>query len=336
MKQNSSSKKSHYPSLFKLVIFCSLMSITSCTQPNIPEMVVQLLETDKREKRLSIADELADSLSIIPIQLLANEINSSNYAEHAIGHILRRYCKLYSEADDLTQIMIREIITKAFCDESEVYNLTDNQKISYLLDAIKVCDSNYELQNHLNSCLKTFGYHGLSSLVEAWYSYQSSAELFSTLQSYGKSAIEYASNKLGEDEDAEELLAKIGSDAVPILKTKMQHSEQKVRFAAADALVKMTKYHPNAVESLNEAIDRRNLAAIALNYPYYIRKGIPNSEDILLDALRYNFTRAMCVDYLNCNNGYLEEEATKIANLRGYEVYSMPGTHRGPRWGSER
>ena len=134
---------------------------------------------------------------------------------------------------------------------------------------------------------------------------------------------------------AEDLLAHIGKPAVNALMSKMKSYEQKVRFSAADALVKMLKYNPDAVENLMQAFDNSNIGAIARNYPFYIRMGLSGTEDLLLRALHYNFGKKMCLDYLNCGNYQLEQGATYIAGEYGYRVHPEIGDYNGPKWGEE-
>jgi len=128
-------------------------------------------------------------------------------------------------------------------------------------------------------------------------------------------------------------IAKRGEDAVPFLIGKMQSSSQEVRFTAADILVLMKKYRPNAVKDLTSAIDESNLSRIAENYPFYIRLGIAGTEQIILNALDNHFSKDMCVDYINCGNSTIENGASNIARRRGYEVYRTRGHHSGPKWG---
>ena len=85
---------------------------------------------------------------------------------------------------------------------------------------------------------------------------------------------------------------------------------------------------------LKHAINKNGIKTIARNYPFYIRLGQSGSEEILLKALRYNFSTTMCVDYLNCGNKTIEDRATQIAKDNGYIVTPGFGSHSGPIWGS--
>ena len=96
----------------------------------------------------------------------------------------------------------------------------------------------------------------------------------------------------------------------------------------------MIEYHPDALSNLTSSIDKQGIKTIAENYIFYIRLGQPGSENIILRALRYNFSYTMCLDLLNCGSSYIEDGAVEIARNNGYSVTSGIGSHPGPRWGS--
>jgi hypothetical protein len=129
-------------------------------------------------------------------------------------------------------------------------------------------------------------------------------------------------------------LAKEGEKALPYLISKMQDGNQEIRFTAADVLVLMAEYRPEAVKELLYAIEDINLDAVSRNYPFYIRLGQEGTVELLLKALKSDFTEKMCVDYLNCGHSGLEKEASAIARENGYDVRQSFGTHKGPKWGS--
>jgi hypothetical protein len=150
----------------------------------------------------------------------------------------------------------------------------------------------------------------------------------------GSMIVLWLSDLITEDEFAIDLLARIGEPAIPIMKRKMRSNTQSVRFAAGDVLVKMIEYHPEALSNLTSAIDKQGIKTIANNYIFYIRLGQPGTENIILKALRYNFSLTMGLDLLNCGSSIIEEGAAKIGRENGYTVTSGVGTHPGPRWGS--
>lgn len=146
--------------------------------------------------------------------------------------------------------------------------------------------------------------------------------------------ITYLSGRITKDKNAIELLARIGEPDVETIKLKMSDDDQSVRFAAGDVLVSMLKYFPAAVPDLTSAIENNGLTTIAKNYPFYIRLGQINTEEILLKSLDQNFTEDMLNDYLNCGNKEIEDGSTKIAHKNGYWVSKSFGGHSGPQWGS--
>jgi HEAT repeat protein len=100
------------------------------------------------------------------------------------------------------------------------------------------------------------------------------------------------------------------------------------RFAAA-ALADLND--PKAAEFLDNAMKKRNLEIISAAYPYYIRKGVPDTEDALIDALRkFSFFRKMVFDFACCDNEKLKQAADEIAKSR---KYTTPSNWSGPSWG---
>jgi len=206
-------------------------------------------------------------------------------------------------------------------------------KLKSIATGFRVSDDE-NFRNYLLSSSKSFGALGLKNLIDEWSVDKESQQLLNAINAYGNEAIAYLSNNLGADKNAEELLARIGKPAVGILMGKMRNSDQKIRFAAADALVMMVRFNPDAVSNLTQAFDNGSLGAIANNYPFYIRLGQSGTEDLLLKALNAYFNRSMCLDYLNCGNREIEDGSKKIAEARGYNIFSREGYHDGPKWGS--
>lgn len=216
-------------------------------------------------------------------------------------------------------------------------NISTDLKKQSILCGLKTIENDENFQSFLINSAKKFGNNMMIKLINDWYIDQSEG-LFKAIISFGNNAIPYLIKQLGENETkkVEDLLAHIGQPAVNSLMVKMKHKDQNVRFAAADALVKMSKYHPNAVRNLTNAFDNQSnqsISIIAKNYPFYIRMGLSGTEGLLIKALDNYFSYGMCIDYLNCGNGQIEEGAKIIANKNGYHVFKSPGSHYGPRWG---
>jgi len=236
---------------------------------------------------------------------------------------------LFNNPQTVSVNALKKIIA-AFLQEKET---NKEMEMKSIICGLKIGDNDEIFQNSLITAAKKHGDDAMIQLINEWYKNQSKG-ILNAINSFGNKAILYLSNQLGKNKNAEELLAHIGKPAVNTLIAKMKNSEQDVRFAAADALVKMSKYNPNAVSNLTDAFDNKSISAIAKNYPFYIRMGLSGTEDLLLKALKTNFSKNMCVDYLNCGNWLIESNAKDIAAQHGYGVYTEHGTHYGPKWGS--
>jgi len=160
--------------------------------------------------------------------------------------------------------------------------------------------------------------------------------LSTAIAARGQVALEQLTGELGSSGWVTDPLARMGRTSVGVLTRKLRAPDSDVRFAAADALVLMGKYQPDALAELTSALDSRDLGVIAGQYAFYIRLGRIGSEGVLLQALSRYFRVDMCVDYLNCGNSALEEGARRVARQRGYDVTSSFGSHGGPRWGEAR
>jgi hypothetical protein len=81
------------------------------------------------------------------------------------------------------------------------------------------------------------------------------------------------------------------------------------------------------------ALDRGDLSIISGAYQFFIQKGRPGSEALLIQALNASGTQEMAEDFLNCGNQQLQSEAEKWAEANGYTITA--GSNRsGPIWGS--
>ena len=211
---------------------------------------------------------------------------------------------------------------------------SDNSKYDAIVCGLRRKDLSENSRGFLNKSLKDLDRDYMLRLIEDYYADSNSDGLLIALRDYGDEVVNYLITQLAKDERAEELLAKLGDTAVSALTGKMKSNDQDIRFAAADALVKMYKYNPSSVQHLTDAFDSQSVGAVAQNYPFYIRMGLAGTEELLLKALDKRFSESMCLDYLNCGNGYVERRANEIAEEHGYYVYSDFGNHSGPVWGS--
>ena len=269
---------------------------------SIEEMVEELIEEKDYSERKKIAFALADSLDNRAAELLIGSSSlpypTSDYCRKALEDMLIRY----SEKGRFTYNEISPCISYITAINPK-HSISSKDKIDLIIYGLSLDTTSLDFRKALAN----------SPIIN--------------------DVISYLSDKMTDDKNAIELLARIGQPAVESIKIKMSDDDQSIRFAAGDVLVSMLKYYPDAVPSLTSAIDENGVGTIAKNYPFYIRLGQKNTEDILLKALDRHFTTDMCVDYLNCGNKKLEDGAESIALKKGYMV--TPGfSHSGPQWGS--
>ena len=289
--------------------------------------------------RKEIAFALADSLDTRASKLLIGFhkcLNPPCLKDNPRGVIFKSQAALkdmiirYSQLNDPKIENCVSFIT----DPEPEHIITNDEKVDFIIYGLDLKNTSENFQTILaNSAIK-HGSKAMLKLIERWNYNKNSEGLLNAIKLFDQKAVNYLGNLIVDDKNTIELLARIGPPAISLMKKKMRNNEQSVRFAAGDVLVKMIDYHPSALISLTSAIDQNGIRTIAKNYPFYIRLGQQGSEQILLKALRRNFSTDMCVDYLNCGSEILENGATKIAKENGYTVYPGFGGHSGPRWGS--
>jgi hypothetical protein len=144
-------------------------------------------------------------------------------------------------------------------------------------------------------------------------------------------------------------LGEIGVPAVePLLSAlnasvsqKCKHPEDKCdRFWVANAM-EYLEYKgvrdQRIVQFLEESWKARDFVAISGAFDYYIRKGAPGSEGLLIEVMNSDWNRGLVEKLLNCGNDYLESAARSWAYARGYRIVEkrnyLPG---GLQWGSRK
>lgn len=322
--------------------FFLILLLTSCGFNNIENQVDEIIRTSEKEEINEIAYSLADSLDVKASKLLIDlhpkqtikpdgttdfiAIATERRVRWALQGIISRYSGIKDSK--------RKICLSYITDPNIDHNLSNDEKIEFILYGLNLNNTDKEFQTVLaNSALK-HGSDAMLKLIEEWKINRSSKKLLHAIKFFDQKVLNHLSSLIEDDKSAIELLARIGEPAISMLKRMMRSKKQTVRFAAGDVLVKMIEYHPDALTSLTSAINKNGVRTIAKNYPFYIRLGQSGSEQILLKALRYNFNITMCVDYLNCGSKTIEDGATKIAKDNGYTVTSGFGSHSGPIWGS--
>ena len=322
--------------------FFLILLLTSCGSNNIEDQVDEIIRTSEKEEINEIAYSLADSLDVKASKLLIDlhpkqtikpdgttdfiAIATERRVRWALQGIMSRYSGIKNSK--------REICLSYITDPNIDHNLSNDEKIEFILYGLNLNNTDKEFQTVLaNSALK-HGSDAMLKLIEEWKGNKSSKELLNAINFFDQKVLNHLSTLIEDDKNAIDLLARMGEPAISMLKRMMRSKKQSVRFAAGDVLVKMIEYHPDALTSLTSAINKNGVRTIAKNYPFYVRLGQSGSEQILLKALRYNFNITMCVDYLNCGSKTIEDGATKIAKDNGYTVTSGFGSHSGPIWGS--
>ena len=101
-----------------------------------------------------------------------------------------------------------------------------------------------------------------------------------------------------------------------------------VRRFAAKALADIKD--PSVAEFLDDAMKKKNLEIISSAYAYYIKKGEPGTEDILIQALQEFYDKRMVFDFAHCGNEKLKQAANEVAKKRGQKISS---DWSGPKWG---
>lgn len=103
-----------------------------------------------------------------------------------------------------------------------------------------------------------------------------------------------------------------------------------VRKSAARAIGEIND--PRAGEVLIPALKNRNSEVIEGAYRFFIRRGEPGSEAVLIESLNKNWNKTMVVDFSKSGNRQLEEAAADCAKKRSY---SMPSAVDWvvPKWG---
>ena len=132
--------------------------------------------------------------------------------------------------------------------------------------------------------------------------------------------------------NAADALISIGTPAVEPLIAALKDKNSSVRSGAAGALVKIKD--ARAVVPLVAALKDGNIEIIAGAYSFFIQRGAPGSEALLIKALDKYGTRIpwMAQDFLNCGNDLLVKAVENWARKYDYSIDTLP-SHSGPRWG---
>jgi hypothetical protein len=123
--------------------------------------------------------------------------------------------------------------------------------------------------------------------------------------------------------------------AVEPLIAALKDAEAWVRPHAAEALGRIKG--PRAINALLAGLRKRDLLVIAGAYSFFIERGEPGSEDVLIRALNAVGSAEMAGDFLKCGNSALEEAARHWETTHGYYYFSFRiSGGSNVRWGSGR
>lgn len=86
------------------------------------------------------------------------------------------------------------------------------------------------------------------------------------------------------------------------------------------------------LEPLLEGLRKRDPLIVSKAYLFFLVRGEPGSEEILVEAIRRYGTKEMAVDYLNSGHEPLEEAAKAWAQNNGYIITGLPSFEDPPRW----
>lgn len=320
-------------------VILSLLFFASCTPPTVEQQIEELLLERESDVRKKNAVSLADSLDAHPVELLLGlSAIESEAKRQRVTEALEVMLKRYFEIADTSDIELRkrslECVRSLTFPNQSTDSLPNLIKIDLIIKGLKLKDEVHAFRPLLVQAANRHGETAMLKLIEAWYRDKNSSGILEGLRSFEDDLIGLLSQDLAKGKGVEDLLARLGEPAVDLLMSQLENEDRDIRFSAADALVLMTYYHPALVSHFTDAIDNKSTDVIAKNYPFYIRLGQAGTEKLLIKALRNNFSKNMCLDYLNCGNEQLEDAATDIAHENGYYVLPDFGRHYGPKWGS--
>jgi len=142
--------------------------------------------------------------------------------------------------------------------------------------------------------------------------------------SEGASLRQYSAKALGEIKD---------SRADQPLIDALKDSDGNVRLAAARALGEMDD--TQSVTFLLSALSGHNTEVIAGAFRFFIQRGVPGSEDALIEALNKSGDQYMAEDMINSGNAKLHDAASDWASAHNFEITYMPGGGSTP-WGGRK
>lgn len=104
-------------------------------------------------------------------------------------------------------------------------------------------------------------------------------------------------------------------------------------YAREEAVKSLIKMGPDAVAPLMKAGKENDLRMAADAYSFFICRGEPDSESLLIDALHKYGTEKMAEDFVNSGNDRLKAAAYEWADGHKYKIGGILGAGNSPVWG---
>ena len=100
---------------------------------------------------------------------------------------------------------------------------------------------------------------------------------------------------------------------------------------AAEAIVQIDASRVDSI--LVSSLSGKDLAVVAGAHAFFIRRGTPGSEHVLIEALQSYGGMEMATNFLNSGNRTLRESAERWASNHDLKVNELMGDKSRPRWG---
>ena len=322
------------------LFFLSLLLIFySCKEKTTIEIVEEISNSNDSNECNKLSIKLAKKNDYKSIDIVNNYFKKDTVKLFNVYENLIEYYKLnFDDIDNNEKKVCSLNLLKMFSPKSSS-SLSNVSKFYLMFNALKPNDNYNEVDESkenfdavLSNILVSYKEEGLEYIINKWENNKDFDFIIKLILMFEKTGIDYLSKSIIINEDHKEILAHFGESAVGKLTSMLKDENREIRFSAAEVLVKMIKFHPEAIKTLTNAINDENISMISSNYPFYIRLGAVDSEDLLLRALSADFSEIMALDFLNCGNSYIEDKTVIIAKRNGYNVTSGIGMHTGPRW----
>ncbi|MHB0999550.1 MAG: HEAT repeat domain-containing protein [Armatimonadota bacterium] len=109
--------------------------------------------------------------------------------------------------------------------------------------------------------------------------------------------------------------------------------DAEVRFNAARAIENFSD--PGIIDALMEALKRSDVAVVGGAHRFFIARGIPESEPLLIKALEFRNTAGLAGDMLGSGNPRLEEAAREWERSPKATQHPIFPGKNAPKWGQD-